>query len=59
MLTTRREGASCFNFLVPKGQTATQSPTGREAVRPAMLAQVSQPEAEALGESGSTQQVGI
>lgn len=38
---------------------ATQPPAGREAVRSAMLAQVSQPEAEALEEWGSTQQVGV
>lgn len=55
----RREGASCFNVLVPKGHGATQPPAGREAVGPAALAQVSQPEAEALEESGSTQQVGV
>lgn len=48
----RREGASCFDFLVPKGHRATQPPTRREAVRPATLTQVSQPEAEALQESG-------
>lgn len=39
--------------------TEPQPPAGRETVRPVTLAQVSQPEAEALEESGSTQQVGV